>query len=120
MPVVHIRSLAVDAEAAPATFGIVTRAVAEATPCAVAGVWVTFQPLAAQSLGDEPVSGDGRIAYVDLWLRPRAGDPDAGGRALAAACRGVADGLGLPAEDVWGALHLVEPGAVFAGGSLVE
>lgn len=97
----------------------VTLRVAEEVPCERAGVWCTFQELAAETVGGRAVDGDGRIVYVDVWMRPRD-DVDAPGRALSAACHAVAEGLGVPLEDVWGALHDVEPGRVFAGGELIR
>lgn len=117
MPVVHVRALAPGA----AGDGLpgVAAAVARATPCGVDDVWCTLQSLTAQTIGARPIAGDGAIAYVDVWLRPRPDDPGAGPRALEAACRAAAEMLAIPAEDVWGALHPVEPAHVFAGGRLL-
>lgn len=117
MPVVHVRAL--DPGVAGDGLGGVAAAVARSTPCDVGDVWCTLQPLAAQTIGADAVAAGGGIAYVDVWLRPRPDDPDAGSRALEAACRAVAELLATPVEDVWGALHPVEPGRVFAGGRLL-
>ncbi len=119
MPAVHIRSLRLDADRAREGLPAIARAVAEATPCSVPGVWVTFQPLDVQSLGERIILEEGRIAYVDVWIREREDDPEAVQRALVAACRATAEALGIPVEDVWGTLRLVEPGRVFAGGDLI-
>lgn len=116
MPVVHVRSLAVDEPEVAGLLVEVARRVAAETPCALDDVWCTFQPLTAQTLGGRVVRDEGRIVYVDVWMRAR-GEPAA--RALAAACAAAAAGTGVPAEDVWGALHPVEPGRVFAGGSVI-
>jgi hypothetical protein len=53
-----------------------------------------------------------------MWIRPR--DPAVRRQALEAACRAAARGLDVPIEDVWAALHLVEAGHVFAGGTVVS
>jgi hypothetical protein len=121
MPVVHVRALP---PGRPVAAGLVevARAVAAAVPCDLGSVWCTFQELAAQAVGDRvPAAGEGvgQIAYVDVWQRDRPADPGAAAGALEAACRATAAWLGLPVEDVWGALHPVEPGRVFAGGGLV-
>lgn len=120
MPTVHVRSVQADAAAARGGLPEIARAVARAVPCSVDGVWVTFQVLEVETLGERYVDGDGRIAYVDVWIRPRDSDPGAAPRALVAACESTAAMLGIPVEDVWGTLGLVEPGRVFAGGGLVE
>lgn len=120
MPTVHVRSLASDASAAETTLRAVARAVAEVTPCSVSAVWVTFAALEVQTIGERVVVDDSRIVYVDLWMRRRPEDPEAPARALAAACGAAAAGVGVPVEDVWGTVRLVEPGRVFAGGALVE
>jgi hypothetical protein len=111
MPTVHIRSVR-------CRF-CVARAVAGAVPCSLDGVWCTFQELGVETLGDRRVVAMGRIVYVDLAIRAR-GDPGASLRALSAACLAAAVAFGVPVEDVWGLLHPVEPGSVFAGGGLVD
>ena len=117
MPVVHVRAL--DPGVAGDGLPVVATAVARSTPCDVGDVWCTLQTLAAQTIGERPLGDEGGIAYVDVWLRSRPNDPEAGSRALEAACRAVAELLAIPVEDVWGALHPVEPGRVFAGGRLL-
>jgi len=119
MPVVHVRALESDVAAMTAALPAIAAAVASAVPCALDDVWCTMQPLAAETIGERRIDREGRIVYVDVWLRPR-GDADAPGRALQAACVAAAGSLGVPLEDVWGALHRVEPGSTFAGGALVE
>jgi hypothetical protein len=116
MPVIHVRTTPTSGLDAASALGGIARSVAAAVPCAVDGVWCTFVPLAAQTIGDR----EGRIVYVDVWIRPREGDAPAAGRALEAACRAAATGFGVPLEDVWGTLRPVEPGRVFAGGAPVD
>lgn len=120
MPVVHVRSLACDAARADVMLAAVVDAVAAAVPCGPADVWCTFAELGRECTGRQVRTGEGRIAYVDLHLRGRPGDDGVEGRALAAACRAVADGLEISVADVWGAVHPVRPGAVFAGGTLLS
>lgn len=116
---IHVRSGETDRAAAPVALVDVARAVAGAVPCVVAGVWCTFSAIEVGTLGDRVVEGEGRIVYLDLWMRERD-DARASGRALEAACRAAAAGFGVPVEDVWGSLRPVEPGRVFAGGSVVR
>lgn len=120
MPVVHLRSLAIDAGAADSALPAIAAAVAAAAPCEPDDVWCTFQLLQSQTIGELGIAGTSRIAYVDVWMRPRPEDERACLRALEAACRAAATVLGIPVEDVWGALHPVEPGRVFAGGALLD
>jgi hypothetical protein len=120
MPVVHVRGGEVDRERAADALPAIARAVAEATPCALDGVWCTFTTLAHQTIGARDTTRDGRILYLDLWARPRGDDPTGAARPLEAACRAAADGFGVPVEDVWGTLRPVASGQVFAGGGLVE
>jgi hypothetical protein len=116
MPAIHVRANPHD-DPAPA-LGAIAVAVAAAVPCEVAGVWCTFSPLGAQTVGTDPRPGEGAIVYVDVWIRPRDDDA-AAARALETACRAAAAGFGVPVEDVWGTLRPVEPGMVFAGGALI-
>lgn len=120
MPAIHVRSTPIDRERAPAALTAIARAVAAAVPCEIDGVWCTFAALEAQTIGQRATEVEGRIVYVDVWMRQRDGDPPASERALEAACAAAAAGFGVPLEDVWGTLRPVEPGRVFAGGSLVE
>src|SRR5262245_58278430 len=119
MPTVHVRANASDREAAAHTLARVTRDVAAAAGIEEGNVWCTFTAVDVQTVGGEVREDSGRIAYVDVWIRPRD-DPDAMTRALEAACRAAADGLGVPVEDVWGTLRPVEPRRVFAGGGLLD
>ncbi|HEX6843803.1 MAG TPA: hypothetical protein VF235_01695 [Actinomycetota bacterium] len=120
MPVVHVRGVAVDRSSAPSALVAIAGEVAAAVPCAVNGVWCTFTATDVQTVGAEVRDGEGRIVYVDVWIRPREEDPEASARALEAACRATAAGFGVPVEDVWGTLRPVEPRRVFAGGAPVE
>jgi hypothetical protein len=120
MPAVHVRSTATDRDRAPAALAEIARVVAAAVPCQVDGVWCTFTAIDTQAIGERTTDHQGRIVYVDVWIRPRDGDPAADGRALEAACRSAATAFGVPVEDVWGTLRRVEPGRVFAGGALVD
>lgn len=119
MPVVHVRASRTDGEAAEEVLVRIAEAVAEATPCDLESVWCTFVSVDAQTLGDRVVEDEGRIVYVDVWIRPRD-DASAVVRALEAACRSAAAGFGLPVEDVWGTLRPVEARRVFAGGALID
>jgi hypothetical protein len=120
VPVVHIRSLAPaggDAEA-DAALASVARAVASAIGAEPAGTWCTFTAVDRMTLGERSVSDAGRIVYLDLWLRSRGAEIDRA--ALVAAARAASTGFGVPIEDVWATLRLVEPGRVMAGGQLVD
>lgn len=120
MPVIHLRSLAPpggDGQVDEALRGV-ARAVAAALDDEPAGTWCTFTAVDRHSIGERPVLDEGRIVFLDLWLRPRGTDVDRA--ALEAACRAAAAGLGVPLEDVWATLRPVEPGRVFAGGRLVD
>jgi len=119
MPAVHVRASPSDRDHAAAALRAVAAAVAAAVPCEERGVWCTFVTIDVQTVGAQVREEEGRIVYVDIWLRPRD-DEGAGARALEAACRATADGLGVPVEDVWGTLRPVHAGRVFAGGALVE
>ncbi len=120
MPVVHIRSLApaggdVEVDAALTS---VARAVASAIGEEPAGTWCTFTTVDRMTLGERSIVADGRIVYVDLWLRSRGEDTDRA--ALIAAARAASEGFGVPRDDVWATLRPVEPGRVVAGGELVD
>jgi hypothetical protein len=120
MPVIHLRSSAPPGGDAQVdqTLRDVARAVGAALDDDPAGTWCTFTAVDRQSIGERIVPGEGRIVFLDLWLRPRGTDRDRA--ALEAACRAAADGLGVPIEDVWATLRPVEPGRVFAGGSVID
>jgi hypothetical protein len=113
--VVHVRSSTDDHALVEATLLRVGAEVAAAVPCEIGDVWCTWSPLGVQTVGATVPEGPG-IVYVDVWIRGRA-DAAATTRALEAACRASAEGLGVDLEDVWGTLRMVEPGQVFAGGS---
>ena len=119
MPTIHVRANATDRAAAAGTLAGIAHAVAAATGGEEGNVWCTFTALDVQTVGTDVREDHGRIVYVDVWIRPRD-DPDAMARALEAACRAAATGLGVPVEDVWGTLRPVEPGRVFAGGGLLD
>lgn len=119
MPVVHVRANAVDRPSASAALAAITEAVASAVPCAPDAVWCTFTAVETQTIGGAARDDEGRIVYVDVWIRPRADDVSIT-RALEAACTAAAAGLGVPVDDVWGTLRPVEPLRVFAGGSLID
>ncbi len=119
MPAIHVRASETDRDAAPTVLARVAREVAAAVPCDVGGVWCTFTAVDVQTIGEEIRAEEGRIVYVDVWIRPRD-DVRAAPRALEAACRAAAEGFGVPVEDVWGTLRPVEPMRVFAGGALIE
>jgi hypothetical protein len=119
MPTIHVRATSTDRGAAAETLATIARDVASATGIEPGHVWCTFSAVDVQTVGTEVREGDGRIVYVDVWMRPRD-DPAAMTRALEAACRAAAGGLGVPVEDVWGTLRPVEPGRVFAGGAMLD
>jgi hypothetical protein len=79
--------------------------------------WCTFTAVDRMSLGERIVESDGRIVYVDLWMRPH--DEPTRLKTLEAACRAAARGFDVPVEDVWAAHHEVTGGRVFAGGAIV-
>jgi hypothetical protein len=119
VPVVHVRSLVPpggDAQVDRALASI-AGAVARAIDGDPAGTWCTFAPIEHLTIGDRTIVDEGRIVFVDLWMRPR-GD-DRARDALVAASSAAADGFGVPVEDVWAALRPVEAGRVFAGGEIV-
>jgi len=118
MPIIHIRSLQPhDPLAVDRALGAVAEEVAAACGCDVDDVWCTFTPVQRMTIGATPVEGEGRIAYLDVLMRPRAAG--AGGQVLEAAATAVARHLGLPLEDVWAHLIPLRPGEVFAGGALL-
>ena len=118
MPTVHVRANEVDREAAASALRLIAREVAAAVPCDIGSVWCTFSSVDLQTVGDDVREGEGRIVYVDVWIRARE-DGGAATRTLEVACRAAAEGCGTPVEDVWGTLRPVESRRVFAGGSLI-
>lgn len=120
MPTIHVRGTEADRAAARVALPALARAIAAAVPCTVDGVWCTFAVVDHQTIGERATPVDGRILYLDVWIRPRPDDEAATSRALEAACRAAAEGFGVSLEDVWGTLRPVEPGRVFAGGGLIE
>ncbi len=115
MPVVHVRALE------PLDTGglaAIARAVAAAIGQAPDSTWCTSARIEAMTVGDRATPDTGQIVWVDLWLRRRGQAADEA--ALRAACETAAAVAGVPVEDVWGALHPVEPGTVFAGGAVVS
>jgi hypothetical protein len=120
MPVVHIRGNAIDRDRASRALVSMTAAIADAVPCPFESVWCTFVAMETQTVGGAPRDGDGRIVYVDVWIRPREDDDEAITRCLEAACVSAAAGFGVPIEDVWGTLRPVEALRVFAGGTLID
>jgi len=120
MPVIHVRTTQLDRDRPAEILAETARAVADAVPCDLEGVWCTFTPVDVQTVGAQVREAAGRIVYVDVWIRPRLGDEEAAARALSAACAAIASGFGVPLEDLWGTLRPVEPNRVFAGGSLID
>ena len=120
MPVIHVRTSALDPDRPEEILAGIAGSVADAVPCDVDGVWCTFTALDVQTVGLEVRRAEGRIVYVDVWIRPREGDPGATDRALSVACATASSGFGVPLQDVWGTLRPVEPHRVFAGGSLLD
>jgi len=120
VPAIHLRSLPpVDGDAQiDETLRAIGRDVAEVLGDDPDGTWCTFTRVDRMSIGERIVEHDGRIAYLDLWIRSRGEATDRA--ALEAACRAAAKGLRLPIEDVWATLRHVEPGRVFAGGGVIE
>jgi len=120
MPAIHVRALppvggAVQVDRA---LHAIATDVADAIGGQPSGTWCTFTAIDRMAIGTQAVSGEGRIVYVDVWIRSRG--PEADGRALTAACLAAARELEVPPEDVWGTLREVEAGHVFAGGALIE
>ena len=96
----------------------IARAVATAIEGEPIGTWCTFAAIQHLTIGDRPIVDAGRIVFVDLWMRSRGTDRNRA--ALVAAATSVAEGFGVPVDDVWATLRPVEAGRVFAGGALVE
>jgi hypothetical protein len=120
MPVIHVRALPPSGGVAQVDRALqaIATDVAEAIGGEPSGTWCTFNPVERMTAGTHAVLGEGRIVYLDLWLRSRGAELD--GRSLTAACLAAARGFEVPLEDIWGTLRPVEPGHVFAGGSLIE
>jgi len=120
MPAIHVRGLAPTGGRAQVDQALAAIAVdvAAAIGGEPRGTWCTFTIVDRMTIGSDVVEGEGRIVYLDMWIRSRGVEID--GRALTAACHAAARELGVPVEDVWGTLRLVEPGHVFAGGALIE
>lgn len=110
MPVVHIRGPVPGATAD--ALGNVAREVAAAIPCAVGDVWCTYQQVTT-TVGTRSE----RVLYVNLLARPR--DGNALQQGLEAAARAASMSFHVGLEDVWAYLTVLEPGQVFAGGSLI-
>ena len=120
MPAIHVRALSPAGGTAQIdrTLRAIATEVAGAIGGEPSGAWCTFTAIDRMTIGTQVMSGEGRIVYLDMWIRSRG--PEADGRALAAACRAAARELEVPVEDVWGTLRTVEAGRVFAGGGLLE
>lgn len=118
MPVLTVHALApADGEAVPRMLSELVAAVAAAMSAPVAGTWAHFLPVAAVQQGRRAMGFDGHCPVV--VVRGRARDDTVVGAVLTAAATAVADGLGVPVEDVWVQWVDVGPGRVFAGGSLL-
>jgi len=119
MPVIHVRGLSPDGgtEQVDSALQLIAREVAAVLGEEPHSTWCTFTAVTRMSLGERVVEHADRIVYLDMWMRPR--DPAVRSQALEAACRATARGLDVPIEDVWAAQHVVEPGHVFAGGTVV-
>lgn len=120
MPAIHVRALAPGGGTAQVDRALraIATEVADAIGGEPSGTWCTFTALDRMAIGTEVVNGEGRIVYVDVWIRSRGAAID--GRALTAACLAAARELEVPPEDVWGTLREVASGHVFAGGALLE
>lgn len=120
MPAIHVRGLAPTGGRGQVdqTLASIAVDVAAAIDGEPSGTWCTFTVVDRMSIGTRVVEGEDRIVYLDLWIRSRGAEVD--GAALTAACLAAARGLEVPPEDVWGTLHQVRPGQVFAGGSLID
>lgn len=81
------------------------------------GIWATWIPISAQHTGRQPRAFRGHCPTVTVLAMPgRSLSQRQDG--LAAVARAVSGALGLPIEDVWVHWQELEPGLVFAGGSL--
>jgi hypothetical protein len=120
MPAIHVRGLAPTGGRAQVdqTLRAIATDVAAAIGGEPSGTWCSFTAVDRMSIGTRVLGGEDRIVYLDLWIRSRGAELDGG--ALTAACLAAARELEVPPEDVWGTLHRVEPGQVFAGGALIE
>jgi len=120
MPAIHVRALPPAGGTAQVdrTLRAIATDVADVIGGEASGTWCTFNALDRMAIGTQVVSGEGRIVYVDVWIRSRGSVVD--GQALPAACLAAARELEVSPEDVWGTLREVEAGRVFAGGALIE
>ncbi len=114
MPIVHVRGPEIVPDHAEALLNELARAVASGVSCDVHDVWCTYDAVIAQTVGGHL----GRIAYVELLQRDTAVAAVRGG--LEAAARVVAEGLGIPREDVWARFTPVRSGEVYAGGRILS
>jgi hypothetical protein len=120
VPVVHVRSLVPPGgeEQIDDALASIANAVASAIDGEPSGTWCTFAALDRMSIGDRRVTDDGRIVYVDIWMRSRG--PELDRAVLIAGSTSAAQGFGVPLEDVWSTLRDVDAGRVMAGGEVVE
>lgn len=111
MPIVHVRANA--PETTEDALAAIAETVADAMECPAGDVWCTYQRVDPVTIGTRPAN----VVYVDLLARPRDGDALQNG--LAAAARATSTSFGVPLEDVWAHLTVLEPGTVFAGRGLI-
>lgn len=116
MPVIHIRALPSE-RPVDAVLASIAEAIGERLDIEVGDTWCTFTPLQAQSIGAQRVRGEGQIVYAQVFARSRGTEVDL--VLLDTVGRALAEGFGVPVEDVWVSLHPVAPGQVFAGGSII-
>lgn len=120
MPVVHVTALRPSDPARPAAMlAGIAAVISPLTGVEPRRIWASFRELqpGEMNLGGVPQPTiSGSVVFVDLHLKDRG--PAVNDAVLSAVCHHVADGLGVPREDVWGRLYRVESGEVFAGGQV--
>jgi hypothetical protein len=118
MPVVHIQTASPPTgEDATRALGAVAEAVARGASCPVEDVWCTLGALDAFTIGERPVTGAGRIVFVEIQMRARGATVTR--FVLENAAEAVSGTFGVPLEDVWARVVEVRSGETFAGGAVV-
>jgi phenylpyruvate tautomerase PptA (4-oxalocrotonate tautomerase family) len=118
MPIVHVNGLdGRDVQTANHALQHVAAAVADAADCPIEEVWCTLRRVDAMTVGERSIEWDGRIVYVDVFLRPRG--EDASKRILERCSAAVAEAFDVPLVDVWARIVELPSGSVYAGGRLI-
>jgi hypothetical protein len=118
MPVIQIHALEPpEVERIDLCLAAATESLARGLQCPVAQVWAQFVPVSAMHIGTRPRRFNGHCPIV--IVRGRPGRPDNLIRsALSELATAVSFALDLPLDDIWIQWVPVEPGRLFAGGSI--